>query len=67
VNRGAAIDYFRSHQRKGEIVTGLHYFDEGGPDMHGINQTTETPLNELPFERLCPGREGLAALQQRYR
>jgi len=66
-NRGAAIDYIRAHQRKGEIVTGLLYIDEGEPDMHGLNRTTSTPLNELPYDQLCPGADKLAALQQRFR
>lgn len=66
-NRGAAIDYIRSHQRAGEIVTGLLYIEEGEPDLHTINNTTRVPLNELPFESLCPGKEQLNALQQRFR
>jgi 2-oxoglutarate ferredoxin oxidoreductase subunit beta len=66
-NRGAAIDYIRAHQRKGEIVTGLLYIDEGEPDMHGLNRTTATPLNEVDYGRLCPGAESLSQLQQRFR
>ena len=66
-NRGAALDYIRAHQRRGEIVTGLLYIDESEPDMHGINQTTSTPLSELPFDALCPGSEALADLQNRFR
>jgi len=66
-NRGAAIDYIRAHQRKGEVVTGLLYIDEGEPDMHGLNRTTTTPLSELPFDTLCPGADALDALQQRFR
>ncbi|HEY8519540.1 MAG TPA: 2-oxoacid:ferredoxin oxidoreductase subunit beta [Gammaproteobacteria bacterium] len=66
-NRGAAIDFIRSRQRAGEIVTGLLYIDESVPDMHGVNGTTRTPLNEVPYESLCPGAEALAALQQRFR
>ncbi|HSG64784.1 MAG TPA: 2-oxoacid:ferredoxin oxidoreductase subunit beta, partial [Gammaproteobacteria bacterium] len=66
-NRGAAIDYIRAHQRKGEIVTGLLYIDEGESDMHGLNHTTSMPLSELPYERLCPGSGSLTKLQQRFR
>ena len=66
-NRGEAIEYIRAHQRKGEIVTGLLYIDEGEPDMHGVNGTTPVPLNAVPYEALCPGRETLAALQKRFR
>ncbi len=66
-NRGAAIEYLRARQREGEIVTGLLYVDESEPDMHAVSGTTQTPLNELPYESLCPGAEALAALQARFR
>ena len=66
-NRGAALDYIRSHHRKGEIVTGLLYIDESEPDMHEINHTAAAPLCSLDFETLCPGSEALADLQQRFR
>ena len=43
------------------------YIDESEPDMHGINQTSATPLSTLPFGDLCPGAETLAKLQNRFR
>ena len=66
-NRGAALDYVRSHQRRGEFVTGLLYVDEGEPDLHGINATTRAPLYALDFATLCPGQAGLDAIQSRFR
>lgn len=66
-NRGAAIDYIRAHQRNGEFLTGLLYVDATEADMHGINATTQTPLNRLDFESLCPGEAGLAFVNGRYR
>ncbi|HVS24380.1 MAG TPA: 2-oxoacid:ferredoxin oxidoreductase subunit beta [Gammaproteobacteria bacterium] len=66
-NRGEAISYVRAHQRAGEIVTGLLYVDEGEPDLHEVNGTTETPLNAVPYQTLCPGGDALAALQDRFR
>ncbi len=66
-SRGAAIEYIRTQQRKGEVVTGLLFVDESRPDMHGINATTGMPLNELGFRGLCPGKRRLASLQRRYR
>ncbi len=66
-DRGAAIDFIRASHRRGEIVTGLLYIDEGQPDLHGVNGTTMVPLNRLPFESLCPGAAALAALQQEFR
>ncbi len=66
-NRGGAIQYLQARQREGEIVTGLLYVDEAEPDMHAVSGTTRTPLNEVPYEALCPGAEALAALQARFR
>jgi 2-oxoglutarate ferredoxin oxidoreductase subunit beta len=66
-NRGDAIEYVRARQRAGEIVTGLLYVDEGEPDLHEVNGTTQTPLNEVGYDALCPGAEVLAALQNRFR
>jgi len=66
-DRGDALDYVRAHQRAGEIVTGLLYVDEGEPDLHEVNGTTATPLNEVAYEALCPGADALTALQNRFR
>jgi 2-oxoglutarate/2-oxoacid ferredoxin oxidoreductase subunit beta len=66
-NRGAAIEYIRARQRRGELVTGLLYIDEGEPDLHGVNGTVSVPLARLPYEELCPGRDALLALQKRFR
>jgi 2-oxoglutarate ferredoxin oxidoreductase subunit beta len=66
-NRGEAIEYIRTRHRDGEIVTGLLYVDEGEPDLHTVNGTTSVPLNQVPYEALCPGVDTLAALQKRFR
>ena len=66
-SRGAAIEYLRAHHRKGEIVTGLLYIDESDTEMHELSGTMRTPLNEVPYEALCPGAESLAKLQGRFR
>jgi len=66
-SRVDTIEYLSEHQRDGEIVTGLLYVDEGEPDLHEINGTTPTPLNQVPYDALCPGANALAALQKRFR
>jgi 2-oxoglutarate/2-oxoacid ferredoxin oxidoreductase subunit beta len=66
-NRGVALEYLRARHRAGEVVTGLLYIDEAQPDLHETNGTTKTPLNRVPYEALCPGRDALAALQKRFR
>jgi hypothetical protein len=35
--------------------------------MHEINRTVETPLNDLPYESLCPGGAALGEILGRYR
>ena len=66
-SRGEALDYIRRHHRLGEVVTGLLYVDQNEPDMHAVLNTTATPLNQLPFERLCPGTEALEKIHSRFR
>ena len=35
--------------------------------MHDINGTTDVPLSQIPFEKLCPGKAELDKLQQAFR
>jgi len=64
-DRLAAMQYLRDHA--GEVVTGILYADESVPDMHEMINTSETPLVEVPYEKLCPGSAVLDALQGQYR
>jgi len=66
-DRDAAYAYVRRCQAEGEIATGVLYLDTGAPDMHGIDNTTATPLTELPFESLCPGSGELEKLMAQFR
>jgi len=66
-NRDAAYAHVRALQEKGEVVTGLVYIDSGTADMHGVSNTVERPLVDLPFETLCPGSAALEALMEEYR
>ncbi len=66
-DREAAYHYVRRAQENGEVVTGLLYIDEAGADMHAVNQSSDTPLVELPYEALCPGSAALAALMEEFR
>ena len=66
-NRDAAYAYVRERQRRGEVVTGLLYIDQGAADMHGVSGTVARPLVELPYEELCPGSGALAELMEEYR
>jgi len=66
-NRQAAQAYLQEHQARGEVATGLLFVDQGVPDMHELNDTTDVPLSQVPYEKLCPGRAVLDKLQEAFR
>ncbi len=66
-SRSEAYSYLRERANAGEILTGLLYIDENGQDMHGVNETTRTPLCELPYELLNPGNDALKKIMRGYR
>jgi 2-oxoglutarate ferredoxin oxidoreductase subunit beta len=65
-DRGAVLDYLGDSHAKGEVATGLLYFEESGEDMHGFENTVDTPLVQVPYESLCPGSAALAELQKEW-
>jgi 2-oxoglutarate ferredoxin oxidoreductase subunit beta len=65
-NREAVYSYLRAHQQKGDVPTGLLFFDPETQDMHEQAGTTRTPLSQLPYEKLCPGKAALDKLQDDY-
>jgi 2-oxoglutarate ferredoxin oxidoreductase subunit beta len=66
-DRQAVADHLELHRHRGEIATGLLYVDKQASDMHDTSQTTDVPLSQLPFEKLCPGRAALDELQKSFR
>ena len=66
-DRDAAYAHVRTHQERGEIVTGLLYIDEQSSDMHDIAHTVARPLVDVPYEALCPGSAALEKLMDEYR
>lgn len=66
-DRGAVLEYLREVTSRGEVATGLLYLEEAGDDMHGFENTVDTPLRDLPFEKLCPGNDALQELQKVWR
>lgn len=61
-DRLSATNAIRLAKRRDEILTGLLYINEDTPDLHEILNTSETPLNAMTSEDLCPGRRALADL-----
>jgi 2-oxoglutarate ferredoxin oxidoreductase subunit beta len=66
-DRNKALLYLQEHNRKGEITTGLLFIDPDVPDLHGIQNTVDRPLNEVPFDALCPGSDMLDTIQAAFR
>ncbi|TAN30118.1 MAG: 2-oxoacid:ferredoxin oxidoreductase subunit beta [Actinomycetota bacterium] len=65
-DRNAAINYVNRAKANGEVPTGLLFVDHGLPDIHDLNRTTQEPLINLPFEKLCPGRNELMKFQESF-
>lgn len=66
-DRQAVSAYLQERHSKGEIVTGLLYLDESVADLHELNNSSEVPLSQLPYEKLCPGAAELDRLQESFR
>jgi 2-oxoglutarate ferredoxin oxidoreductase subunit beta len=66
-DRARVIDYLLERQGRGEVVTGLLYVDESVRDMHEMNETPQSPLVDIPYEKLCPGGAELGKLMERFR
>jgi 2-oxoglutarate ferredoxin oxidoreductase subunit beta len=66
-DRERVFSYLHEQQGKGSIVTGLLYIDETVPDLHELSETPDFSLNEVPYEKLCPGSSALQSLQEDFR
>ena len=66
-DRATIFDYLQRQQSQGVIPTGLLYLDESVPDMHEMNNTSDTALVQVPFESLCPGAKALQELMEDFR
>jgi 2-oxoglutarate ferredoxin oxidoreductase subunit beta len=66
-DRRKVTSYLQEHQSQGEVVTGLLYLDESAPELHEMSNSPDGALSKIPYEKLCPGAEELAKLQEEYR
>ena len=66
-DRLSVASYLEERHAKGEIVTGLLYTNEDVPDVHELNMPPDEPLVSILYDKLCPGSDELAKLQERYR
>jgi 2-oxoglutarate ferredoxin oxidoreductase subunit beta len=62
-----AMSHLQKNNAAGEITTGLLYVDESLAEMHEVNNTSSTPLVDLPYDKVCPGNDMLQKIQSRYR
>ena len=60
----AAIKNIQESQRDNKVLTGLLYVDPDAKDLKEILNVSDTPLNEMTSEELCPGSERLIEINQ---
>jgi 2-oxoglutarate/2-oxoacid ferredoxin oxidoreductase subunit beta len=61
-DRISAANALQRAKQTGEILTGLLYMDRESTELHELINTSETPLNLLHKDTLCPGSEALTKL-----
>ena len=66
-DRISAMSNLQKNNAAGEITTGLLYVDESVAEMHELNNTSSTPLVDLPYDKVCPGNDMLQKIQARYK
>ena len=66
-NRESAYAHVRACQARNEIATGMLFIDETRRDMFDMMQLTDTPLVDVPYEKLCPGSGAMNELMNSYR
>jgi len=66
-DRQRVAAHLELHRNRGEIATGLLFVDKQASDMHDTSKTTEVPLAQIPYEKLCPGSAKLDELQKTFR
>ncbi len=66
-NKKDAINSLEEAKAEDQILTGIIYLKPDSEDFHDINQTTDTPLNQLAEKELCPGNDTLQAINDSLR
>ncbi len=67
LHRISAINAVQNSRIKGEILTGLLYMNPDTSDLHEMINTSDTALNSLSQQVLCPGQDALAKLNSSLR
>jgi 2-oxoglutarate ferredoxin oxidoreductase subunit beta len=66
-DRNSAVNRLQVSKDLGEVLTGLLYIDPQSRDLHDLQDTVRTPLNQLGEVELCPGSESLAKINAAFR
>ncbi len=66
-NRDLAFQRLHEARAKGEILTGLLYYEPESKDLHDMLNTSATPLNQLTEAQLSPGNAALQAINADFR
>jgi 2-oxoglutarate ferredoxin oxidoreductase subunit beta len=66
-DRTAVARFVEDHRARGEVVTGLLYANDQVSDLHDLNKTPAAALASVTYDRLCPGSDALAKLQNSFR
>ncbi len=63
-DRLSAINAIKNAAARKEILTGMLYINPDTRDLHELINTSETPLNTLTKDILCPGSEALKGVNE---
>ncbi|HTO16880.1 MAG TPA: 2-oxoacid:ferredoxin oxidoreductase subunit beta [Edaphocola sp.] len=63
----SAIIALKKAAAQNEVLTGLLYIDKNPTNLHEILNTTDTPLNQLKEDKLCPGNQNLQLINAGFR
>jgi 2-oxoglutarate ferredoxin oxidoreductase subunit beta len=56
---GKSLGFIREKEQEGKVLTGLLYADSSSKDLIETLNMTETPLNQLEQNLICPGKKNL--------
>lgn len=66
-NKRHAMDFIEKIGEQQKVLTGLIYANDKFKDTHEKINTTDTPLNALSYEDLCPGSSVLGSFNDSFR
>lgn len=66
-DRLSAITALKNAATQKEVLTGLLYINPQPQELHHILNTTDTPLNQLNEDVLCPGNDQLQKINNSFR